>query len=71
MPRDRKHSDEEDSNEDGGDLCPVCHQEFANGICPIRSSDCPNQEEELDEDEDLEDEEEEDEDDEPDEDDEN
>ena len=61
MPRNRKHNDEDDSNEDGADLCPVCHQEYANGICPIRSSACPNQEEELDEDEDLEEEEEEDE----------
>jgi hypothetical protein len=21
--------------------CPVCHQEFADGVCPINSADCP------------------------------
>lgn len=57
MPRNRSHSDDEDAHEDGGEQCPVCHQEYSNGICPIRSSECPYQEDELDEEEDLEEEE--------------
>ena len=69
MPRDRKPHEDEEGAEDGAEQCPVCHQEYSNGICPIRSSECPYLEDELDEDDDLEDEEaEEEEEDEPDED---
>ena len=57
MPRNRKHSDDDDGFDDGGETCPVCRQEYSNGICPIRSSECPYQEEELDEEEDEEEEE--------------
>ena len=35
--------------------CPVCRQEFADGVCPINSADCPYREdveEDLDEDDD-------------------
>lgn len=49
MPR-KPHRDEED---EAGDFeeCPVCHQEFSNGICPLRSADCPYLEDEAEEDE--------------------
>ena len=57
MPRNHRHSDDDDAFEDAGEQCPVCHQEYSNGICPIRSSECPDQEDELDEEEDLEEEE--------------
>ncbi|MBW7908891.1 MAG: hypothetical protein H3C50_08250 [Kiritimatiellae bacterium] len=32
--------------------CPVCRQEFADGICPINSTDCPYRDDLDDEDED-------------------
>lgn len=58
MPR-KPHRSDDDTYEEGGDAeeCPVCRQEYSNGICPIRSSECPYQQDEVDEDEDLEDEE--------------
>lgn len=34
--------------------CPVCHQEFADGICPIASGECPYLKGEDDEEEDAE-----------------
>ncbi len=39
-------SDEESAFGGGGDYeeCPVCHQEFADGVCPIASVDCPYRE---------------------------
>ena len=41
-----KWSDDESSDENDGEECPVCHQEFSNGVCPIRSAECPDREEE-------------------------
>lgn len=40
--------------------CPVCHQEFSDGVCPINSADCPyrddvEEDEEEDDDPDFED----------------
>ncbi len=52
MSRDPKcrWSDDESSDENDGEECPVCHQEFSNGVCPIRSADCPYREEEEEDD---------------------
>ena len=51
------HPDDESDlfGETEGEMCPVCHQEYANGICPINSADCPyreNADDDLDEDDD-------------------
>lgn len=58
MPR-KPHRSDDDTYEEGGDgeECPVCRQEYSNGICPIRSSECPYQQEDTEEDEDFADEE--------------
>ena len=48
-PRRKTHDDEDDTGGDG-EICPVCHQEYA-GTCPIASSRCPYEREEGDEDE--------------------
>ena len=45
-----KWSDDESADENDGEECPVCHQEFSNGLCPVRSADCPYLEEEEDDD---------------------
>ena len=58
MPRERRPSDEDDRFEDSGEECPVCHQEFSHGVCPIRSADCPYLEQALDEEDDVADDEE-------------
>lgn len=64
MPRNRKHSEDEDGFEDSGESCPVCRQEFSHGVCPIRSADCPYLEKDEEDDDDFDEEEEEDDDDE-------
>lgn len=55
MPRDRKPSTSDDDSpyedSEAFEKCPVCHQEFADGLCPIRSADCPFIEDEQVEDE--------------------
>lgn len=61
--RGRPHNADEESSylePEETELCPVCHQEFADGICPIASGDCPylkgeGGEEDEDEDPDFED----------------
>lgn len=59
MPPARKrptHTSDEESDLFGSadcEECPVCHQEFADGVCPIASADCPYREDDDgDEDED-------------------
>lgn len=53
------HTDEESNlfSDGEGEQCPVCHQEYANGICPINSADCPYREDAEEEDEEEEDDE--------------
>lgn len=56
--RKRPASPDEESDlfgESEGEECPVCHQEYLNGICPINSADCPyreDAEDDLDEEDD-------------------
>jgi hypothetical protein len=39
------HPEEESSyvSEESYEECPVCRQEFAEGVCPINSAECPYQ----------------------------
>lgn len=48
------HLDEESEVFGAADYeeCPVCHQEFADGVCPIASADCPYLDNKEDDDED-------------------
>ncbi len=44
MAPSRRYSSDDEGNPSGDaayEECPVCKQEFADGICPIRSADCP------------------------------
>ena len=45
MARERKPTWSDDEGDGDGEECPVCHQEFSHGVCPIRSADCPYLEE--------------------------
>lgn len=51
------HVEEESSyvSEEAYEECPVCRQEFAEGVCPINSAECPYQKGAEDADEDEED----------------
>lgn len=52
VPRISRDDDEETNlyRSDDVELCPVCRQEYADRICPIKSADCPYAEDEDDDD---------------------